>query len=67
MEIREKNLKNLKLSKKQLNYQNNLTLLIILTSSSLPPTEMNIVLNVWIENKEEGSGISCDVDLELRR
>ena len=28
---------------------------------------MNIVLNVWIENKEEGSGTSCDVDLELRR
>ena len=46
MEIREKNLKNLKLSKKQLNYQNNLTLLIILTSSTLPPTKLNIVLNV---------------------
>ena len=28
---------------------------------------MNIVLNVWIENKEEGSGTSCDVDLEFEK
>ena len=40
---------------------------LILTSSSLPPTEMNIVLNVWIEKKEEGSGTSCDMESESYR
>ena len=43
MEIREKLLK---LSKKQLNYQNNLALITKLTSSTLLPTKLNIVLNV---------------------
>ena len=28
---------------------------------------MNIVLNVWIENKEEGSGTSCDMESESYR
>ena len=44
--IIKKTLKILKLSKKQLNYQNNLALITILTSSTLPPTKLNIVLNV---------------------
>ena len=38
--------KNFKLSKKQLNYQNNLALITKLPSSTLPPTKLNIVLNV---------------------
>ena len=42
----KKTLKILKLSKKQLNYQNNLALLTILTASTLPLTKLNIVLNV---------------------
>ena len=44
--IIKKTLKILKLSKKQLNYQNNVALITILTSSTLPPTKLNIVLNV---------------------
>ena len=48
MESRIKNFfkKILKLSKKQLNYQNNLALITKLPSSTLPPTKLNIVLNV---------------------
>ena len=43
-----KNLKKIKikLSKKQLNYQNNLALITKLPSSTLPLTKLNIVLNV---------------------
>ena len=69
MEIREKNLKNLKLSKKQLNYQNNLTLLIILTSSTLPPTKLNIVLNVTkaIENIGRKWYLLSDMESESYR
>ena len=50
----------LKLSKKQLNYQNNLALITKLPSSTLPPTELNIVLNVprVIKKIKGGSGTS---------
>ena len=47
MDSRIKNFKKkFKLSKKQLNYQNNLALITGLPSSTLPPTKLNIVLNV---------------------
>ena len=69
MESRIKTLKNFKLSKKQLNYQNNLALLTILTSLTLPPTKLNIVLNVTkaIENIGRKWYILSDMESELYR
>ena len=42
----ESRIKTLKIKQKQLNYQNNLALITKLPSSTLPPTKLNIALNV---------------------
>ena len=69
--IIKKTLKILKLSKKQLNYQNNLALITRLPSSTPPPppTKLNIVLNVAraIGNKGRKWYLLSDMEFELYR
>ena len=69
MESRIKTLKFLKLNKNQLDCQNNLALIIKLPSSTLPPTKLNIVLNVarTIENKRRKWYLLSDMESESYR